>query len=133
MTGSFDNTARVWDLEADNPSASAKVLRGHVGPIWALALSTDGKRLATGSEDGTARVWDLEADDPGASAKVLKGHDGPIRALALSTDGKRLASGSDDRTVRVWLIEIDDLLTVANRVVGRGLTEEEREMYDLED
>ncbi len=78
VTGSYDKTARVWDLEAEDPSASAAVLKGHEGYIWALALSADGKRLVTGSDDNTARVWDLEADDFIALAKLLKGREGRI-------------------------------------------------------
>ena len=38
-------------------------LAGHTGEVWSVALSPDGKRLATGSRDKTARVWDAETGE----------------------------------------------------------------------
>jgi hypothetical protein len=56
VTGSFDNTARVWDLSGASPSAI--VLEGHRDKVTSVAFSLDGKRVVTGSFDNTARVWD---------------------------------------------------------------------------
>ena len=55
VTGSGDNTARVWDLSGPTPAAT--VLEGHRGPVNSVAFSPDGKRVVTGSGDNTARVW----------------------------------------------------------------------------
>jgi dipeptidyl aminopeptidase/acylaminoacyl peptidase len=43
-------------------------LQGHHQPITCLALSSDGRYLASGSADGTALVWDLDASPPDADA-----------------------------------------------------------------
>ena len=54
-TGSWDQTAKVWEV------ASGKellMLKGHSGPIWSVALSPDGQRIVTGSTDQTAKVWE---------------------------------------------------------------------------
>ncbi len=96
VTGSADQTARVWDLK--DLAAPPRVLRGHDGPISALAFAPDG-RLVTGSWDQTARVWDLK--DPAAQPRVLRGHEHWISALAFAPDG-RLVTGSRDKTARVW-------------------------------
>jgi WD40 repeat protein len=64
-----------------------------------IAISPDGKRLASASHDGTVRRWDVET---GIATLLLKGHTGAIRAITFSRDGTRLASASADHTVRVW-------------------------------
>ena len=71
VTGRLDKTLRLWDLKADDPSQTARVLTGHEQAVWALAISHDGRWLATGSQDNTARLWDLKADRPGQTAHVL--------------------------------------------------------------
>jgi WD40 repeat protein len=69
------------------------------GPVYSVAWSPDGKRLATGSEDKTAKVWDAAT---GKELLTLSGHSAPVNSIAWSPDGKRLATGSDDKTAKVW-------------------------------
>ena len=60
VTGSWDKTARLWDLKSKNPAAGSRVLKGHTDSIWSVAISPDGRWLVTGSADNTARLWDLQ-------------------------------------------------------------------------
>ena len=48
-----------------------KALRGHTGPILAVAYSPDGQRIVTGSADHTAKVWDAAS---GKELLTLRGH-----------------------------------------------------------
>lgn len=99
VSGSDDETVRVWDLERNQQH---RLLDGHTGRVLAVALAADGRCAASGSSDHTIRVWDLESDEP---PRILRGHTGPVNALALSSDGHRAVSGSDDNTLRVWKLE----------------------------
>ncbi|EEF60702.1 c-type cytochrome domain-containing protein [Pedosphaera parvula] len=72
---------------------------GHKDAIYALALSPDGKILATGSYDQKIILWNVET---GKEIKTLSGHNGAIFGLAFRPDGKILASASADRTVKLW-------------------------------
>ena len=41
-----------------------RALRGHLGPVKAVAFMSTGRELVTGSWDGTVRLWNLESDRP---------------------------------------------------------------------
>jgi WD40 repeat protein len=94
-----------WDAKTSKPPVK-HTLSGHVGYVWRLTFSPDGRYLATGSWDSTIKVWDLKAlaKDPKAEPVTLRGHAGVIYGLAFSPDG-RLASGSGSTRhgeVKVW-------------------------------
>jgi RNA polymerase sigma factor (sigma-70 family) len=68
-------------------------------PLYALAFSPDGRRLAAGAEDGSVRVWDLATKK---EFPPLRGHRGRVLAVIFSPDGTKLASGGLDGTGLVW-------------------------------
>ena len=55
MTGSLDQTAKVWDAKS---GAEVLTLKGHVDQVASVSFSPDGSRILTGSHDGTVKVWD---------------------------------------------------------------------------
>jgi WD40 repeat protein/tRNA A-37 threonylcarbamoyl transferase component Bud32 len=81
---------------------SADPLVGHTARGCALAVSRDGRLLASGGYDQTIRLWDLPARH---EVRQLHGHRGPVYSLAFSPNGQRLASGGFDGTVRFWDLE----------------------------
>ena len=120
VTGSDDNTARLWDLTAADPAARPVVLKGHEGSVYAVAFSPDGRWVVTGSADDTARLWDLTAADPAAQPVVLKGHADWVHAVAVSPDSRWVATGSLDNTARLWDLTAAD--PAAQPIVLKGHT-----------
>ena len=98
LTGSRDNTARLWNLL--NPGSSPRVLSGHIDAINSVAITPDGMWALTGSNDNTALLWDLS--NPESSPRVLSGHTSWITSVALTSDGKWALTGSWDKTARFW-------------------------------
>ena len=64
VTGSNDQTVRIWDLATGQPIG--RPLIGHTGPVTAVACTTlDGRPVTvTGSNDQTVRIWDLATGQP---------------------------------------------------------------------
>src|SRR2546422_2617361 len=72
----------------------------HAVPVFAVAVSPNGKVIASGGYDEQIRLWDGKT---GKELRELQGHKGRILQLALSPDSKYLASvGTDRRTTRLW-------------------------------
>lgn len=53
-SGSYDNTAQVWNAM---DGSHAFTYTGHPGSVSAVAWSPNGRRIASGSNDNTVQVW----------------------------------------------------------------------------
>lgn len=103
----------VWDAESrksvmDFPNQTTEVL--------SIAISPDGRVLATGDAEGNLMTWDLAA---GTKTRSLK-QEHRIEAVAFSADGKRLATGDADKTIR--LMDVSSL-AVARTLKSQGYIE----------
>ncbi|WP_293067084.1 MULTISPECIES: caspase family protein [unclassified Moorena] len=58
LSGSDDNTVRLWDTETGQLLYK---LEGHTSFVTAIAFSSDGKKILSGSFDNTLRLWDTES------------------------------------------------------------------------
>ena len=96
LTGSADNTAKVWNLATGKELFT---LNSHSNAINSAAFSPDGLRIVTASADNTAKVWDAVN---GKELLTLQGHTGPVNSSAFSPDGQRVVTGSTDKTAKVW-------------------------------
>ena len=67
--------------------------------VWSVAVSPDGKTLATGDGGGTAELWDLAT---GRRIRTLAAGSAAVWSVAFSPDGKTLATGGNDGTVELW-------------------------------
>jgi WD40 repeat protein len=117
MTGSWDRTVRIWNLETGE---CLKVLTGHTRGIRAIRF--DSAKLITGGMDGTIRIWNWRTGD---CIRVLEGHRDAV--LSLCFDKQVLCSGSADATIKVWLslvTSIGSFATVADllalNILGLG-------------
>ncbi|KAI8381470.1 quinon protein alcohol dehydrogenase-like superfamily [Radiomyces spectabilis] len=102
MTGSYDKTVRVWNMETGQ---EVRVLTGHTRCVRALQF--DDAKLVTGAMDNTLKIWNWHT---GQCIRTLEGHTGGV--LSLHFDSRILASGSTDRTIRVWNFQAGECCTL---------------------
>lgn len=107
LTGSVDQTARLWDVISGSPLVSFEpqtnnegaLISGHANSVTSVAFSPDGSRVLTGSDDRTAKLWSAAS---GAELLTISGHSDRVASVAFSPDGATIATGSADASARTW-------------------------------
>jgi WD40 repeat protein/predicted Ser/Thr protein kinase len=92
---SGQRSVRVWDLATGRELFA---LGGHVGYVYAVAVSPDGTRIASGGHDGTVRLWDAAKQ---TEVSRIVTDSGPILTVAFSPDGAQLAFAGRRGRVRL--------------------------------
>ena len=95
VTGGADAQIAIWTPGKPHPDT---VLNGHTAPIVDLAVSPDGKWLASASWDHTVRLWPLN----GGAPRVFKGNETNVNGVAFTPDGQHVVSAGYDTTIRIW-------------------------------
>jgi WD40 repeat protein/class 3 adenylate cyclase len=126
LTGSWDNTARLWDVQTGE---EIRRFVGHTQGLRRVAFSADGKYIATGSTDRTARIWDVAT---GKELRRFSGHTSLVNGVAFSPDGKYLVTASV-RTVRIWNTDLNDTINYLCGLLLRDFTDDERAQYGITD
>jgi WD40 repeat protein len=106
-------TLDIWDVSSLNsvrkkeaqkwgrtsPFPLLATLEGHSDEITDVALSSDGKTLASSSKDKTVKLWSLSTNQLLLS---LDTGDSPVITLAYSGDNQILLGGDTNGRVKLW-------------------------------
>lgn len=99
VSGSDDNTARVWSVE--NGEELHKEPLVHNDCVRHVCFSKDGTKVGSASDENTVRLWSVEE---GNQLGPSKQHTAGIISLHFSSDGAKLYSVSNDATLTIWRV-----------------------------
>ena len=85
----------LWFL----PEGRRRVFSHPKGGLWTLAVSNDGRLLATSGWDGVLRLWDVDREQ---QIETIAGQLKTYYSLIFSPDDSRLVGGGYDGTITMW-------------------------------
>ena len=88
ISGSFDETIKIWDLET---GYLLNTLKFHTGGVKCVAITPDGQTLVSAGWDNTIKIWDLKTNEllhslPFSNNVVL---------VAITPDGQKFISSEE--------------------------------------
>jgi guanine nucleotide-binding protein subunit beta-2-like 1 protein len=103
LSGSWDNTLRLWDISA---GTTARRFVGHTKEVLSVAFSADNRQIVSASRDRTIRLWNTLAK----CKYVLQenGHTHWVSCARFSPNSQNpvLVSCGWDKLVKVWDVNI---------------------------
>ncbi|NQT17105.1 MAG: hypothetical protein HQ582_30390, partial [Planctomycetes bacterium] len=108
--------AGVWEIASGRQIAEMKEMPDSVLDI---AISPDGKLVATAGRDKLARLWEAST---GQLVFTLSGHQSALECVDFSPDGRTLASAGYDPTARLWDVDSGRLVATLSGHEGSLMT-----------
>lgn len=121
VSGSYDGTVRVWEMQTGRQVAMMQ----HDKDVYSVAFNRDGQWVVSGSEDGTVRVW--EAATGKEVARIQIG--APVISVAFSPNYRRVASLDGNNQLQVSVFLPQDLIDAACSRLTRNLSQVEWKRY----
>lgn len=98
ISGSDDNTVRIWNLETGE---EVLILTGHTKAVTSVAVTWNESRVISASSDHTLKVWDLSSWELIASFTG----ESALRCCAVAPDGVTIVAGEASGRVHFLRLE----------------------------
>jgi WD40 repeat protein len=86
----------LWDVSSGK---EIRAFYGHKERVSCVAITSDGRMIATGGGDKTLRLWEVAS---GLERRKLLGHESFIESVDFSPDDRLLAAASNDAPAFIW-------------------------------
>ncbi len=98
VSASNDRRLKVWDVASGKGTNSFAIQLVST----AVAMTLDGRWMATGGKDGIVKFWDGNDAKKPALLKTFDTKAGPVQTIALTADGRTAIVGSSGGMVQFW-------------------------------
>ncbi len=112
------NKIVLWDINTFEQLSTFSWQTESKHTLNCVALSPDGKYVASGGMDNTVRICEMDGKK---EILVFEEHTANVNCVSFNYDGKKVVSGSNDNTIRVWDSTSGKELAVLS---GEGLDDE---------
>ncbi|KAG8754646.1 hypothetical protein FRC12_011130 [Ceratobasidium sp. 428] len=92
--------AQATGTAMDNRESAGLAVWQYKNSVFCVAVSSDGRWVASGSADHTVCIWDSHTGQ--IVSGPLAGHTDFVNSVVFSPDNDRVVSGSKDQTIRIW-------------------------------
>lgn len=99
LSGSWDKTMRLWDL---NTGSTIRTFKGHTKDVNSVAFSGDNRQIVSGSRDKTIKLWNTLAECKYTIVDDM--HTDWVSSVGFSPSAKMplIVSAGWDKLVKVW-------------------------------
>ncbi|CAD5218204.1 unnamed protein product [Bursaphelenchus okinawaensis] len=101
LTGSWDRTLRLWDL---NTGKTSRQFIAHTKDVLSVAFSADNRQIVSGGRDRTIRLWNTLAQCKLTLSEKDEGHSHWVSSVrfASTSPSPSIVSAGWDKVVKVW-------------------------------